>query len=119
MQVLDAGRPVESQDLRIARSIIRSGRCMMLVVNKWDLVKGIRQEHYLKHLKERIPFIGFVPVVFVSVIQGRNLEAVMRTATELRHRAFKRVPTALLNQVIESACTRNLAPYVAGKRLKI
>lgn len=117
--MLDADRHVESQDVRIARMINKMGKCAILLVNKWDLVKGVRQEHYKRYILERIPFIGFFPILFTSVKQNKNLNKVMDLVTELKATAFKRIPTALLNQVIKDAYQRNLPPFIGGGRLKI
>lgn len=117
--MMDADRSIEGQDMRIARLISDSGRCCIMVINKWDLVKGVRQEHYKRFVYEKMSFMRHVPLLFVSVLQNKNHYKVMDRAVELMNTAFTRISTPVLNEAINNAYKRYLPPYVAGKRLKI
>ena len=117
--IVDAEKGIESQDMRIARMINDYGKCSLIVVNKWDLVKEVRQEHFIKFIRNKMPYISFAPILFTSVKTGRNIKKVMDLVTYLLENVYKTIPTSVLNKVIGDSCMKALPPIVSGKRLKV
>lgn len=119
VMMVDAGRNIESQDIRIARQICKAGRILLIVVNKWDLVKKVKQEHYTRYLLERIPFATFCKVIYTSIHKKKNLDQLLKEIIRLKLTAYKRIPTSTLNEVIKISMQHNCPPFVRGKRLKV
>ncbi|EKD28046.1 MAG: hypothetical protein ACD_79C00455G0002, partial [uncultured bacterium] len=117
--MFDAERHVENQDMRITRMIIDAGKGCMIIINKWDLLPGFRQEHYKKEIYDNLKFVNFIPIMFTSVLRNKNMDKIMKMISRLRTTAFKRIPTSKLNEAIKKAYDKNTPPYVKGKRLKI
>jgi GTP-binding protein len=117
--MLDADRGIEHQDLKIAQMVWDAGRCCILIVNKWDLTKSVRQEHYRKYMSQRMPWMDFAPLLFVSALQGKNLEKIMQSVQTLRANSFKRLPTGLVNQFFKQILTKSPPPFVGAAPLKI
>ncbi|MFW6126025.1 MAG: ribosome biogenesis GTPase Der, partial [Chloroflexota bacterium] len=93
---------------------------MVVVVNKWDLVKeeGARKD-YTGYIRHRLRFMPYVPVLFASALLRQGIDRVLATARALFEERKKRVPTSLVNSVIQSAVAQHAPPSVRGKRLKI
>src|SRR2546422_10899663 len=79
------------QDLKIANEVWEWGTAIIIVVNKWDLIEekdtntAARGE---RELKERAPFLQFIPFLYVSAKTGqrvpRLLELILERSEERR-----------------------------------
>src|SRR4030095_3372151 len=80
---MDAEKPFEEQDLRIADLIEREGRTLVIGMNKWDLVE--RRPGAIKKLREEadhwLPQVKGVPVVAVSGLTCEGLDRAVRDAS--------------------------------------
>ena len=72
--MVDAEEGVTAREKRIANFIEEKGKACILLLNKWDLLKGYRMEHCLRGIKESIPFLSHCPVLFLSAQLGRNVD---------------------------------------------
>jgi GTP-binding protein len=119
--LLDATRGLEVQDLKIADAVIEEGRALIIAINKWDvadepsaLFNGIRTA-----LDEGLAQIKGVPLLAVSAMTGKGLDAMLAAAFKLRDAWSRRVPTAALNRWFEAALEANPPPAPGGKRIKL
>ncbi len=108
-----------AQDKTIARMIEDSGKACILVVNKWDIrVQGATTNDILKEVRFTLPKMMYAPVVFVSSQNGWNFSSLYETIGHVRAQLSVRIPTAMLNRVIQEAITKNLPPVVGTTPLK-
>jgi len=96
--LMDAQRPFEEQDLRIADLIAREGRALVIGINKWDLVE--RGAGAIKTLREEadhwLPQVKGVPVAAVSALAGEGLDRMMQAVVDAHavwNRRVERVPS--------------------------
>ena len=110
------------QDKRIAGKILDANRACVLMLNKWDLAneEGITDEKKAADAVRRMmPFLAFAPIVFCSNKSGYNIRRTVDAIDKAAASASERLPTGMLNRVIETATKKTLAPMVRGKRLKV
>lgn len=120
LMMLDATHGLTRQDGRIIEMIIESGKAMILVANKWDLVEGITPQQYINGLKPKIKYIAFVPVIFISAKNRKNLNKVIETVPKVLEESSFQVKTPLLNKMISDALAYNPPPCAFNnRRLKI
>jgi len=114
--MIDAAQGVVDQDAKIAGLAHERGRAVVLVFNKWDLVKDKQQRRAeLDHeVETRLPHVSYAPVIAISAKLGIRvtrlgpiLEAVIQEYT-------KRVGTGELNRKLEQ-WTRAHHPPAAGR----
>lgn len=86
--LIDAMEGMVHQDMQISQEIVKAGRAVILMVNKWDLVlemKGIipgtpeektAQEVFLNHLRLAAPFLAWIQVVFISAKEKINTHVI-------------------------------------------
>lgn len=117
--MLDAQTGISAQDKKIANSIEEAGKGCIILLNKWDLVKGIRMEHCLKGIEEEVPFLKHCPKLCISAKMGRNLDKIFDLIQEVYKASQTRITTHQLNKFIEAAVQRNHPPMITGKRLRI
>ena len=61
--LIDASEGITEQDAKVIGYTQESGRGLVLLVNKWDLVEGDkkRQEQLREEIARAVPFVGFAP----------------------------------------------------------
>ena len=119
--LLDATKPFEEQDLRIADLVVREGRALVIGMNKSDLVP--RTQLSPKKLREEadhwLPQAKGMPIVAVAGIAGEGLDKLL-DAIEATYEVWnRRVPTAALNRFLGSATEQNAPPAISGGRIKL
>jgi GTP-binding protein len=119
--LMDAQKPFEEQDLRIADLIEREGRALVIGMNKWDLVehrpgtiKGLREQadHWLPQVKG-------VPVVAVSGLTGEGLDRLMQAVIDIHAVWNRRAGTSALNRWLAEVVASHPPPTVAGRRIRL
>ena len=119
--LLDAGAPMEKQDLTIARQVVEEGRALVIAVNKWDLCadRAGAMKALADRLERSFPQTRGVPVVTISALRGDKLERLLDavfTAYEIWNR---RIPTAALNRWLGAMIERHPPPAPGGRRVKL
>ena len=119
--VTDAADGITAQDAHVGSYVVEAGKGVVIVVNKWDLIPrdGDTLLDYTQIVKDRLKYLSYAPVVFVSAVTGQRLGMMLDTALRVYAERQKRVPTAVLNQVISDAEAAHTPPSSRGKRLKI
>ena len=117
--VLDASVPITEQDLRIVSMVEESGKAMVLVLNKWDLVDEDRREQLEKELDRHLGHIEWVQRVNVAAKTGWHrdrLAPALRTALSSWE---KRVPTSKLNSFLGALIGATPPPVRGGKQPRV
>lgn len=119
--LMDAERPFEEQDLRLADLVAREGRALVIGINKWDLKEP--SPGALVRLREEadhwLPQVKGVPVVAVSGLTGEGLDRLMEAVVGIHAIWNRRVPTSQLNRFLTEAVAAHPPPAVSGRRLKL
>jgi GTP-binding protein len=117
--MLDAQEGLTAQEKKIANAIEEAGKGCIIVLNKWDLVKGFRMEHLMKALQTTSPFLAHCPLLCISAKDKRNLDKLFPEIETVYRALQTRIPTHQLNKFVERAMQLNHPPMVIGKRLRI
>ena len=111
------------RSIREISSVIQeAGKAMILAVNKWDLVEDKKSNtlsNYQKKLEHDVPFLDFVPKIFISAVTKQRLNSIYKEAQTVYEQWKKRVSTSLLNKVINDAIQMNQPSSIKGKRIRI
>jgi GTPase len=120
--VIDATEGVSQLDAAIAGYAHESGRSMIIVVNKWDLVTGgalkpgrpskamrMREskrpgdrDAYEERLRHDLKFLNYAPIVFISANTGKGTEKIFPLLEQVATERRKRIPTSAMNRFIET-----------------
>lgn len=101
--VFDALKGITKDVKIIARLLEDEGKAMVLVCNKWDLVKGMSQEEYLKGLRKYASFISSFPCVFISALKGSRIIRPIEKAIVINDKANSVFKTSRLNEILKAA----------------
>lgn len=117
--MLDAAQGPSAQDKTIIDMILRERKGCVIIVNKWDLMGHSTQKKYQDALALALPFLNWVPVVFVSAQSGLNIKRCLDAIDEVAAHVQMPLTTGQLNRAILDAYDRVQPPIVKGKRFKI
>jgi GTP-binding protein len=119
--VIDATEGVSALDAAIAGYAHESGRSVVIVVNKWDLVtsgekKPVSQSRtariqeskrpddraaYEQRLRYALKFLNYAPVLFISAAKGKGTEKIFPTLEEVAAERRKRITTGEMNRFLK------------------
>jgi GTP-binding protein len=119
--VIDATEGVSQLDASIAGYAHESGRSIIIVVNKWDLVISGKEKEtrptkaermraskrpgdrdaYEERLRYELKFLNYAPIVFISAQSGKGTEKIFPLLEEVATERRKRVTTSQMNRFIE------------------
>lgn len=119
--LLDATIGIESQDVNIFHLIERNRKGVVVLVNKWDLVEKETQttKQFEMKIKERLePFVD-VPILFISALTKQRIHKAIEVAIEVYKNRQVRIPTSVLNEVMQKVIEDNHPPSLKGKHIKI
>ncbi|MFM7671189.1 MAG: ribosome biogenesis GTPase Der [Bacteroidota bacterium] len=119
--LLDAEKGIAAQDLNIFSLAVRKGKCVVVLVNKWDLVEKETQTAaiYEKELKKRLAPFSDVPILFISALEKTRIFKAVETALDVYENRQRRVSTSQLNEVMLQAIQAYHPPVVRGHPIKI
>lgn len=117
--LIDAVEGVTEQDARIAGYVMDSGKGIVVVVNKWDLVerkeKGFEVEAFVRR---RLGFLPNPPVILASAKTGKNISLAMEAAFRVADQRAMRISTGHLNKVMGRIISEH-PPSYKGKEVRI
>ncbi len=119
--VIDATEGVTDQDAKIAGEAHESGKGVIILINKWDIVEKETGtlENYKKMIYEKLAYLSYAPIIFVSALTGQRIDKLFPLINEVNENNAKRVSTSVLNDVLREAITMVQPPSDKGRRLKI
>src|SRR4051794_3740870 len=117
--LIDAERPFEEQDLRIADLVQREGRALVLGMNKWDLMEGEPAGKLRGEADHWLPQVKGVPIAAVSGRLGEGLDRLMQAVVDAHAVWNRRVSTNALNRWLANVLSSHPPPAVSGRRLKL
>ncbi len=119
--VIDATEGVSALDAAIAGYAHESGRSVVIVVNKWDLVtsgekRAVSQSRtariqeskrpddraaYEQRLRYALKFLNYAPVLFVSAAKGKGTDKIFPTLEKVAAERRKRITTGEMNRFLK------------------
>ena len=119
--VINAEEGIIEHDKHIAGYAIESGKAVVLVVNKWDVIedKDSEMKKWKELIKYEFAYVSYAPVVFLSAKTHKRIHTLMPEILKVYENSKREIPTSKLNDVIEDAYQLNLPPSYKSKRLKI
>ncbi|HLH30480.1 MAG TPA: ribosome biogenesis GTPase Der [Terriglobia bacterium] len=100
--VIDGVEGVTALDAHIGGYAHEAGRSVIIAVNKWDAVQKTHRvtADYETEIREKLKFLSFAPIVFISAKTGQRVQKLYGTINEVHKARFVRVPTRELNEFL-------------------
>jgi GTP-binding protein len=116
--IIDANTGASDQDAAIGGEADRAGRGVVIIANKWDLVKTEDHtfvERFDEKLRHGMRFLDFAPILHISALTGERTTKVLETIDKVAAARRVRVPTPALNKFIEQVTAAN-PPVSPGRK---
>ena len=118
--LLDADEGITEQDTKVIGYVLDEGKGLIILVNKWDLLKDDkkRQEAVMLEVGRQLPFIGFAPILNVSALTGYGIKRLFPVIGSVFRQFQATFPTSALNRLLQDAVDAHSPPIYKNKRLK-
>jgi GTP-binding protein len=118
--VADASQGIGETEVKIARLLIEKRKPVIVAVNKWDLIEEKEEaaKYFEQQLRERIKFMNWADVIFISAKTGQRLERIFSEAELVFKQHSKEISGQELGEVLRDAVARKTYSS-KGKTLKI
>jgi len=117
----DGNEGLTQQDMRVLQEVTEAKKGVLLVINKWDLLKGdeerIRQMN--EKMERRMRGMTFVPTVMISCKINLRVRKILEMAWRISDERKKRISSPDLNRLLKELGRRYQPPAVQGKRIRI
>jgi len=119
--LIDAEEGITEQDTKVIGYTQDQGRALIILLNKWDLIKDDkkRQDWLLEEVRLATNFIPFAPVLKVSAKTGYGIKRVFPEIGKMYRQFHERFPTSALNRLLEAAVAHHEPRIYKGRRVKL
>jgi GTPase len=119
--VINAEEGIIEHDKHIVSYALDAGKPMVLVVNKWDLIKDKDEaiKNFTKDIRHEFQFIPYVNIVFLSAKTKTRIHTLMPEIIKAHENSIKEIKSSAINDVIRDAVSMHMAPSYKNRRLKI
>ncbi len=121
LMLIDSTSDTTLLDANIAGFAHNNYKNVIIVFNKWDLVEKDTDtvKKYEAALKQRMKFLDYAPVVFISAKTGQRVKRLFKIIDEVMEQATKEIKTSELNKFLEEVASKHKAPPVRKKPFKM
>ena len=119
--MIDAEKGFGKQDKAIVDLVIRKGKGLVLLVNKWDLVEA--ETNTMAEMKKEIQWqfkgLDAYPILFISALTRRRVSNIMKIADQVHQARQQKINTKLLNEFLRETIKKMAIPAVKGRLIRI
>ncbi|MBX2846686.1 MAG: ribosome biogenesis GTPase Der [Acidiferrobacterales bacterium] len=117
--VLDARDGIVDQDNRLINLVFKSGRSLMILVNKWDGMSQYERDQIRAQIDRKFGHMGNIPIEFISAKFGKGINKVMPLIDRLYESGMTEMGTGKINRILEQAQEKRNPPMVGSNRIKL
>jgi GTP-binding protein len=108
--LMDVNELSTALDQKLAGLIAEAGKCLILVVSKWDAVEGkdaFTRDALAPKIAHQFDFVPWAPLVFTSSVTGQNVTKLFELALETIARRDQTTKTRVLNDLLQKATQKH------------
>ena len=118
--VVDSSVGVTEQDQKVAVEAIERGCGLVILLNKWDLVRDERARQVIaESLSARMTLATWAPVLRISALSGRSVDKIWDMVESAAEARSSRASTPELNRMLERIRESGFTRTQGNKRLKV
>ncbi len=110
--------PLTKQTLQVIHLAEKQQKPLIIIVNKCDLVETKQKKTLQKEINSRLKSLRYVPIIFLSALQGKGIKSLLTTFALLLEESQKQFTKKELAKAVENMSIKNSFSY-KGSRLKI
>lgn len=116
--VIDATEPIGFQEKALAGILKDSGKGLIIIVNKWDLVEGkdvSTMIDYRKYFAREFPFLSWAPIMFVSALSKQRVSTIFKMIDKVEVNRNIQIEPKNLHNFLLAAIKQHLPSLGKGK----
>ncbi|MEE8341112.1 MAG: ribosome biogenesis GTPase Der [Candidatus Neomarinimicrobiota bacterium] len=119
--LIDAEKGFCRQDKTIIDHVIKMGKGLLLIVNKWDLIKkdSSTMSEYKREIAGGFKTLSHYPLMFISALTRQRVSSVLKVSWEVYNARKKRIGTKELNEWLVKTTAAHPVSAVQGKSIKL
>lgn len=117
--IIDATIKICNQDLSLANFITASGKGLIIVINKCDLLDFKEKKEIKEMIKHQIKFLYFSKIHCISALYKQDIYKIFKSIYESYQESIKTISTSTLTQTMYAAIKRHQPPIIKGRRIKL
>lgn len=117
--LVDASVSLTEQDVRVIQQVVDSGRALVIVNNKWDLVDEDRRMELAREEERDLGQIEWAPRINLSALTTWHVNRIPRALDEALEGWETRISTGRLNAFLGKVVAANPHPVRGGKQPRI
>ena len=112
--LIDAVEHITAQDTHIAGMVLEEHKSAVIVVNKWDLIKGdtYKRELLDRALERQLKFISFAPRINLSALTGERVMNLFGKIDLVFEQFSRRVSTPAINKALKRMVEKHPPPRI-------
>lgn len=119
--LIDAEKGFSKQDKAIVDDVIKKGKGLVFIVNKWDLVD--KEDHTMKDFTDEIAYqfkaLSHYPILFISAKTKQRVSKVLGLAQAVYETRGKTISTSKLNDFLQKLLRQQSPPATRGKVINL
>ncbi len=119
--LIDAEKGFSKQDKAIVDDVIKKGKGLVFIVNKWDLVD--KENHTMKEFTDKIAYqfkaLSHYPILFISAKTKQRVSKVLGLAQAVYETRGKTISTSKLNDFLQKLLRQQSPPATRGKVINL
>ncbi len=117
--LVDAQEDLVDQDLHLLGMCMKSGRGLVIAINKWDGLSPEQRERIKSELDRRLSFIDYAEIHFISALHGSGVGDLYKSVGTAYESAQATLSTNKLTEILQVATEQHQPPMVASRRIKL
>jgi len=123
--IIDLSEPISKQDLRLAKLIVDYNINVIIIANKYDLVKKnqtINTDEITANIYHIFPHLNFAPIIFTSAKTGLNTQKILQLIIDITLESSHKIAPSALSRFIKSIIKHQPPPKKRigfGRKTKI
>ena len=119
--VIDGNAGIQEQDKHVVGYAVEAKKAIIIIVNKWDLVKkdNNTMNEFTKEIRKEFKFLDYAPVIYTSAINKLRIDNIFDMLENVYESYTFQIQTSVLNDIIQEAQMMNETPEFNGGRCRI
>ena len=119
--LIDAEKGFTKQDKTIMEEVITKGKGLVIIVNKWDLIK--KETQTMKNFSDEIEYqfkaLSHYPILYISALTKQRVSKVLGVAKGVFELRKKSIKTSILNKFLQKTIRLQSPPATHGKVINL
>lgn len=119
--LIDAEKGFTKQDKTIMEDVITKGKGLVIIVNKWDLIK--KETQTMKNFSDEIEYqfkaLSHYPILYISALTKQRVSKVLGIAKGVFELRKKSIKTSILNKFLQKTIRLQSPPATHGKVINL